>query len=215
MKESTHKKGSKPTVFLTGATGLVGSYLLKVLLENGHKVYALGRNKNDQKGKNRVVTALKFWNKKAYSTYGKNLIVVGGDITQRNLGIKKAKLKKIQKEVGEIFHCAASIAFNWPIDKIRRINVDGTREVLEFALKCKNPVRVNHLSTAYVCGNHKGVFTEKDLDVGQKFNTTYEQSKFEAEKLVHTYQKKGLSINIFRPALVIGESTTGKTINKN
>jgi thioester reductase-like protein len=213
MINSAHKE-HKPTVFLTGATGLVGSYLLKILLKNGHKVYALSRNKNDKKSKNRVVDAIKFWDKRVYSKYGKNLVIVGGDITQKDLGIKKVELKKITKETEEIFHCAASIAFNWPLDKMRQVNVEGTRNVLSFASKCKNLIKVNHLSTAYVCGNYTGVFTEKNLNVGQQFNTTYEKSKFEAEKLVRKYRKNKMWIDIFRPALVIGESTTGRTINK-
>jgi thioester reductase-like protein len=50
----------KKTVFITGVTGLVGSYLLKTLLQNNHKVYALARNKENKGAKDRVVEVLKF-----------------------------------------------------------------------------------------------------------------------------------------------------------
>jgi thioester reductase-like protein len=72
--------------------------------------------------------------------------------------------------------------------------------------------KVNHISTAYVVGTHKGFFTENDLDLGQSFNTTYERSKFEAEKLVEQFRNKGLRIDVFRPPIVIGDSKTGKIL---
>ena len=98
-----------------------------------------------------------------------------------------------------------------PLDKIREVNVEGTRRVLDLALGCPRLKKVDHLSTAYICGDYKGLFRETDLDVGQKFSTTYEQSKFEAEKLVEEYRKKGIWIDIFRSVLIIGDSKTGKT----
>ena len=68
------------------------------------------------------------------------------------------------------------------------------------------------MSTAFVFGDYQGVFTEEDLDVGQNFITTYERSKFEAEKLVNESRDNSLEICIFRPSLIVGESTKeGKT----
>ncbi|MBU0634870.1 MAG: SDR family oxidoreductase [Candidatus Omnitrophica bacterium] len=202
---------SKSAIFITGATGLVGSYLLKILLKNGRKVFALARSKAEKSAKDRVVEVLNFWDNEVYPKYGKNLIVFDGDITEDNLGLNEKGLTRLKNEVEEIFHCAASIAFNWPLDKMRQLNVEGTRKILDFALTCPFLEKVNHLSTAYVCGDHKGAFSENDLDVGQKFNTTYEQSKFEAEKLIADYRNKGLWIDIFRPPVIAGESISGKT----
>jgi thioester reductase-like protein len=201
----------KNTIFLTGATGLVGSYLLKILLQNGHRVYALSRNKDSKSAKQRVVDILNFWDRRVYPKYRPKLIIVEGDITKRNLGLHEKEINSLKKEIEEIFHCAAEIKFNIPLNAMRKINVEGTKNVMDFGLSCKKLKKVSYLSTAYVCGDYKGIFKETDLDVGQKFNTTYEKSKFEAEKLVPSYRRKGLSINIFRPALVVGESTTGKT----
>jgi len=199
----------KRTIFLTGATGLVGSYLLKLLLQHGHKVYCLARSKDNKSAKQRVVDILNFWDKKVYPKYRRKLIVLEGDIAKKDLGLSKKNGDKLANNVEEIFHSAAITDIGWPLNKIRKVNVGGTKKVLDFALGCKNLVKVNHISTAYVCGDYKGTFRETDLDVGQNFNTTYEQSKFEAEKLVRTYRKK-LSIDIYRPSVVIGESKTGK-----
>ncbi len=203
-------KNKKNTIFLTGATGLVGSYLLKILLQHGHKVYCLARSKADKNARQRVVNILNFWDKKTVRNQGQKLIVVKGDIAQKNLGLSRKDSDKLKQETEEIFHSAAVTDINWPLEKICKVNVEGTKKVLDFALKCNKLSKVNHISTTYVCGDHKMIFTEKNLDARQKFNTTYEQSKFEAEKLAHRYRKKGLWIDIFRPSLVIGESTTGK-----
>jgi len=199
----------KPTIFLTGATGLVGSYLLKILLQNGHKVYCLARSKDNKSAKQRVVDILNFWDKKVYPKYRRKLIVLEGDIAKKDLGLSRSNRDLLKKGIEEIFHSAAVTDINWPLNKIRKINVGGTKNVLDFAVKCKKLKKVNHISTAYVCGNYNGVFTENDLDVGQGFNSTYEQSKFEAEKLVRAYRKK-LPVDIYRPSVVIGESKTGK-----
>ena len=68
-----------------------------------------------------------------------------------------------------------------------RSTCEGTRRVLEFAERCQargGLRRLSHISTAYVAGEHAGCFSEDDLDVGQRFRNAYEQSKFEAERLV-------------------------------
>jgi long-chain acyl-CoA synthetase len=202
-------QNKKTTVLLTGATGLVGSYLLKILLQNGHRVYALSRTKDRKSAKQRVVDILNFWDKRVYPKYSRNLQVIEGDIAESGLGLSQKHRKLLESQVEEIFHSAAVTDINWPLAKIRQVNVVGTKRVLDLALECKKIKKVNHISTAYVCGDHKGVFKETDLDVGQKFNTTYEQSKFKAEKLIGTYRKR-IPIDIYRPSVVIGESKTGK-----
>lgn len=202
----------KRTIFITGATGLLGSYLLKILLQNGHKVYALARGQNVQEASERVIKKVKFWDEKVSA---KNLSVLVGDIIKENLGLDSKTLYKLKSEVDEIFHCAAVTNLNWPLDEIRKINTEGTRNILYFAEECTKTgrfIKTNHISTAYIYGSFKGVFTENDLEVGQKFNTTYEQTKFEAEKLVGAYRKKGLWIDIFRPPIIIGHSKTGKIL---
>ena len=206
--------GKKRTIFLTGATGLVGSHLLKILLQNGHKVFCLARSKKDKSAKERVEEVLKFWDEKVLTENVNDLVVLAGDITKKNLGLNKEAIDLLKNEIEEVFHCAAVTDVNWPLEKIREVNVEGTRKVLDLSADWAQGGRlkkVNHISTAYVCGDYEGVFNEDDLDVGQKFDTTYEQSKFEAEKVVGEYRGKGLWVDIFRPSLIVGDSQTGKT----
>jgi len=205
-----HRSAHKRTVLLTGATGLIGSYLLKILLLNGHKVFCLARGKAQETARQRVEKALAFWDKKVLSRHRRNLVVVEGDITAGpRLGLNAAVAATVRKQTEEIFHSAAVTEIGRPLEEIRKTNVHGTKNLLDFAVTCPSLVKVNHISTAYVAGTHQGIFRETDLDVGQKFNTTYEQSKFEAEQLAHSYRNR-LTVDIFRPAMVVGESRTGK-----
>lgn len=203
----------KKTIFLTGATGLVGSYLLKILLREGHKVYVLARSTHNQTAEERVDNVLTFWNGKLQTRNLNNLIVIEGDVTKKSLGLAKKDLFFLVKNVEEVFHCAAVTDFNWPISKIRKVNTLGTTNILAFCVQgrgCGILKKANYLSTVFICGNYKGIFKENNLDLGQEFNTSYEQSKFEAERIIERYRKDGLWVDIFRPSLVIGESKTGK-----
>ena len=205
-------------VFLTGATGVVGSYLLKILLEKGCKVFCLSRGKKGKTARQRVEDVLNFWDAAVSAKHAGRLIVVEGDIVEENLGLDKRTVDLLNNEVEQIFHSAAVTEFSWALDDIRKVNVGGTKNVLDLALtwqKNGKLERVNHISTAYVCGDYKGVFTENDLDMGQGFNTTYEQSKYEAEKLVNEYRKKELWIDVFRPSMVVGDSRNGKILEFN
>lgn len=204
---------NKPAIFLTGATGLVGSYLLKLFLEKGHMVYCLARSKKEKTAEDRVIEALKFWNKDILNNKINNFRIIEGDVADNNLGLDKKSKKIITQEVGEIFHSAAITDLHRPEKEINKVNVDGTRNILILAEKLNNGrlVKVSHISTAYIYGDYKGVFKEDSLDVKQKFDTNYEQTKFEAEKLVKEYRKKGLWIDIFRPSMVTGDTKTGKT----
>jgi long-chain acyl-CoA synthetase len=70
--------------------------------------------------------------------------------------------------------------------------------------------RFAHVSTAYVAGDHRGVFGEGDLDLGQGFHNTYERSKWEAEQVVRAHGER-LPIQIFRPSIVVGHQLSGWT----
>jgi thioester reductase-like protein len=206
----------KKRYLVTGATGLIGSYLLKMLLQDGHKVYVLARGNSDYNAKRRVENILNFWDKTLLVKHSESLKILEGDIVKKNLGSEKNADFLHKVGIDEVFHCAATTEFNRSFKEIRKVNIDGTKNVLDFCIKySKNGFfkKINYLSTAFVCGDYRGVFKESNLDVRQNFVSSYEQSKFEAEKLIEKYRENGLWIDIFRPALVIGESKTGKTFS--
>jgi nucleoside-diphosphate-sugar epimerase len=116
------------------------------------------------------------------------------------------------KEAGAVMHCAASISFDLPLDEARQINVEGTREMIAFAREVNAAGgldRFVHVSTAYVAGITEGTFRESQLDAGQDFRNTYEQTKWEAEHVVA--EATDLNPVIARPSIVMGESNSGWT----
>ena len=108
-------------------------------------------------------------------------------------------------------HCAASVSFTLELEDARRINVEGTREIMQLAREAQDYGvldRVVHVSTAYVAGERGGRARERQGDVGQDFRNTYERTKLEAEQVVHD---SGLPAAIVRPSVIVGDSKTGWT----
>jgi len=207
----------RKTIFVDGITGLLVSFLTREILQKGYKIIALARASKDVSAEKRVMDAMKFvyddeWNPEFVRD---NLEIIEGDITKTDLGITNIKLKeKLISEVDIIVHSAALAELQIPINIIRRINVEGTRHILDFALRCKENGRLNkvfHISTMYIVGKKVCKVDESNLDVGQAFHNSYEQSKYEAELLTKEYSKKGLNISIFRPSMIMGDSKTGRT----
>ncbi|MEW6086873.1 MAG: SDR family oxidoreductase [bacterium] len=207
----------RETVLLTGSTGLLGSYILKELIKhNVGNIIVLSRGETQEEADRRVYQELgKHLSSKERQRFSKLVEIIRGDITQENLGLSKKMFNNLTKKITLIYHSAALCKFNIPLKIIRKVNVKGTDNILKFALVCKkyNLKEVHYISTIAVAGDSKGVFYEDNLDLGQKFNNTYEQSKFEAEKLVVKYKKKGLPITIYRPGILVGDSVTGYTNN--
>jgi thioester reductase-like protein len=202
----------KPPVFLTGATGFLGMEVLARLLEAGDRdVVALVRARDADGARERIDGVLaKLW--RDPSPYRDRVHAVAGDVTSPGLGIASTERTALAEDVGAILHCAASISFDLPLDEARAINVEGTREVIGFARECKALGRLErfvHVSTAYVSGKYEGTFRERQLDAGQEFRNTYEQTKWEAEHIVRA--ATDLEPAIARPSIVMGESDSGWT----
>ena len=69
---------------------------------------------------------------------------------------------------------------------------------------------MHYISTAYVCGHREDLVKEDEFDVGQEFRNDYENSKFQAEKLVRDFPEFD-SLTVFRPVVITGDSITGYT----
>lgn len=199
-------------ILITGVTGQVGSYLLKLLLEEeNYDIYVFSRSKENKNAVERVEEVLKLWSPDVYLRKFYKVVVLDADITKKKFGLDNDKLRLLSREISCIYHCCALTKFNADFKELIKVNVTGFKYLLDFALECESLKKIIYLSTAYVGGNYKGKFAENDLDVGQTFNIPYEKSKFEAEKLAMDYRRKGLSIEVVRPAIVVGESKSGVT----
>jgi thioester reductase-like protein len=144
--------------------------------------------------------------------YAGRIEAVAAELTAPELGLAPARRDELAERVTTIVHSAASVSFTLPLDEARAINLDGTRRMLDFAeLACERGglERYAHVSTAYVAGTHAGRFAECDLDVGQDFHNSYEQSKCESERLVH--DRVSVPSTIMRPSIVVGDRHSGWT----
>lgn len=201
-----------PPVLLTGATGFLGMEVLARLLErDDREVVCLVRAPDAAGAAERLDGVLAtLWDDPA--PYRARVRAVAGDVTRPGLGMDSAERSVLAEDVGAIVHCAASIAFDLPLDEARAINVEGTREVVGFAREARALGRLRrfvHVSTAYVSGRHAGVFRERQLDVGQDFRNTYEQTKWEAEHVLA--EADDLAPVVVRPSIVMGDAATGWT----
>jgi thioester reductase-like protein len=189
-------------VLLTGATGFVGKEILsRFLARDDRQVYALVRAADDDEAAERLPAHPR-------------LTAVAGDIEQSGLGLSDAGAERLRDEVTNVLHCAASVSFDLPLEESRSVNVGGTRRMLEFARGCARLERFSYVSTAYVAGEPGRVFREDELEVGQEFRNPYERSKFEAELALRN-EGADLPLQILRPSIVVGDSTTGRTSSFN
>jgi thioester reductase-like protein len=131
-----------------------------------------------------------------------------GDITRPGLGLDG---DAVLADVVEIHHLAAVYDLAVPREVGVRVNVDGTRNLLDLAERCPRLERVHYMSTCYVSGRHPGLFGEDDLEVGQAFNNFYEETKHLAEVEVRARMRGGLPATIYRPSITVGDSRTGET----
>lgn len=135
--------------------------------------------------------------------------LVEGDITVPGLGL--ADPATLQAEVTEVWHLAAVYDLSVRRSVARKVNVEGTKNVLDFAEGCAALRRFQYVSTCYVSGRYAGIYREADLAKGQVFNNHYEETKFLAEAEVRERMKRGLPATIYRPSVVVGDSRTGDT----
>ena len=207
---------TEPGVLLTGATGFVGGEILVRLLERGSAagptVYLLVRADDDADARGRVRGLLASLLGRA-GPEAERVVAVAADLTRAGLGLSTGRRDWLADRIDRIIHCAASVSFSLSLDESRAINVEGTRRMLDLAEHAEARGGIdsfNYISTAYVGGDHRGSFSESDLDCGQGFRNAYERSKFEAESLVRE-RAESTKARIFRPSIVVGDSATGWT----
>ncbi|HSP15087.1 MAG TPA: SDR family oxidoreductase [Thermoanaerobaculia bacterium] len=183
------------TIFFTGFPGFLGAELLPRLLRRSPdvRVRCLVQSKFAELARKRA----------SGIGGGTRIEIVEGDITQ--------PITARSDDVVEIYHLAAIYDLAVRRDLAMRVNVDGTRNVLDFAARCPSLQRFQYVSTCYVSGQYRGVFRETDLEKGQAFGNYYEETKYLAEVEVQKRMHAGLPATIYRPAITVGDSVTGET----
>lgn len=217
-------------VLLTGATGFLGRDLLRKFvteLPPEQTIYCLIRGHAHDGDKDRHLSPQQLAESRLHTLLGElgfhdraapqvaRVRAIAGDISHANLGVTAEAYEDLAAHVEHIYHGAATVRFDQPLPEARRINVEGTRQILDLALRISRdgrPVRLSYIGTSFVAGTRRGRILESELVVEQTFHNTYEQTKAEAEALVRrAMSEKGLCATLFRPSIIVGNSKTGET----
>jgi thioester reductase-like protein len=193
-------------IFFTGFPGFLGSELLPRVLERsvGDTAVCLVQGKFMKMAQQRAEAL-----SREHPGVKGRVELVEGDITQVGLGLSPGT--SLQQEIREIYHLAAAYDLSVKRDLAKRVNVDGTVHMLDFAERCSTLERFQYVSTCYVSGSYAGIFSERDLIKGQEFNNFYEETKYLAEVEVQRRMKSGFPATVYRPSIVVGDSRTGAT----
>ncbi len=194
------------TVLITGATGFLGSYLLRSLLQlTEFQVIALVRCDDEDSGRDRLVRALAATGMNAVQAERlakARVSVLPGDLSQSHLGLASSQWDRLAQRVGNIYHCAAEVDYIRSYRSLRSANVSGTRSLLELA--SNTGAAFHFISTTFIFGwtildrlrETARNSTMKGVDFG------YAQSKWASEQLVHEAIRRGQRAKIYRPSLV-------------
>ena len=201
-------------VFITGGGGYLGVHLIQSLLETGvEKIHCLVREGRETHFNE---TLSNFFGPDWLTENQAKLLLINGDISKKKLGIKKADYDNIINSVDKIYHCAADVRHYADVNESMTINLTGTENVIELALKAN--AALHHISTTSVAADYvrseadrNMQFFEMDFDIGQNWkDNVYVRTKFLAEDAVYRAIEQGLDARVYRVGRLVGRAIDGK-----
>ena len=204
-------------IFLTGATGYIGSYLAANLLE-GHRerLNVLVRAKTEREAEERLWRSLQlhFDFPRFYEHVRSRITVFRGDLTERDFGLDAADFRHLVETTDSILHCAASL--NRKSERAcLNTNLRGTLEVIKLGLRVRAAGglrRISHVSTVAVAGerSHEVVREDAAIDWQRADYDPYARTKKFAEHMIRELLPD-TPRTIFRPSIVLGDSRRPET----
>jgi dihydroflavonol-4-reductase len=180
-------KNQQKKVFLTGATGLLGSHIAKSLIDEGYFVIAIHRKPNSYG---------------LCQSFYQKIHWIEGTLEDNYV------LENAMEGVDAVIHSAGLVSFEPnDKDKLMKINAEGTKKVVDIALY-KGVLRFIHISSTAALGRsiqNLNPISELTQWTNNPLNSKYAISKRAAELEVWRGIQEGLSAVILNPAVIIGE----------
>ncbi|MEQ1514762.1 MAG: amino acid adenylation domain-containing protein [Lysobacteraceae bacterium] len=203
-------------ILLTGATGFIGRFLLRNILDTTEaKIYCLVRSDSQLKAFARIrekMIKANLWKEED----ALRIVACPGDLALPRLGLSPADYARICDDVDSIYHNGTSMNHLESYASAKRANVDGVQELLRVATQRKAKT-FNYVSTLDVFANFKSQSEPEKIDekssIDQELHHErdgYATSKWVGEMLVNIAKSRGVSCNIFRLGLVVGDRRHGR-----
>lgn len=188
---------NRPSILLTGATGYVGSHLLRELVKTtSSSIICMIRAKNETAARDKI--------EQAFKTFGldfnfdtSRVEILCGDLDLPKAGISLEKWKYLGQNVSDVYHAAAAVNFVQPFSELCRSNTEGTAILADFAYE----YGIDHfhfISTVSVLSEVERSIRTKPFDLQNLPSDGYSQSKLAAEYVVTNLSQKGISTTIYR-----------------
>ena len=192
---------SARTILVTGATGLLGSRIVASLLRGTDaSIVVLVRDP----ARWQAIAA-------RHGEATSRVTPLRADITRPGLGLDSRAAKRWMGSPTVVVHSAADIVFSRSLAEARRVNTEGTRNVIELAASFSH-ARFLYVSTAFAVGRRIGTISDGDGAEPVGWVNAYEQSKHEAEALVRS---SGMEHVIARPSTIVCDDVCGSVTQIN
>lgn len=214
VNHETIERAIRPVhVFLTGATGFLGAYLLRDLLDmTSASIHCLVRASCPEEGWTKLRRNLETYSV-LKDSYQSRIRVCVGDLSRPLLGLSPDQFDQLASTADVIYHNGARVDFTQSYPGLKAENVFGTQEILRLASQGRvKPV--HYVSTVSVFdletlpAGHM-IREEDEIGPSENLQDGYSQSKWVAERLVQLAGRRGLPVSIYRPGAVSGDSRTG------
>jgi len=194
-------------LFITGVTGFLGGELLVELAKKTEieKIFCLVRSQNEENARLRL--------KKIFDLHGdyfdpKRIIPVIGELADNQLASKLINNTKLN-DIDTIIHAAANTSFSKIYDElVEKVNIGGTKQILEWTKTLKNLKLFTYIGTATICGTSvKNCLVTEDMspNLDSKHLVKYSYTKMMGELLLRNYLPSE-KILVVRPSIIMGDS---------